>query len=83
MSNVPTPLATYLRTHLSCVSPAVAPLLQGPMSLLQFLFEPPSICTGAGGQQGGGGARGALGRGKVLPDVSVHTVKTYREKDEP
>lgn len=34
-------------TYLSCVSPAVPPLLQSPVSLLQLLFEPGGLCTRA------------------------------------
>lgn len=47
-SHLHAPLPTYL----SCVSPAVTPLLQCPVSFLQLLFEPGGLCTGSRGQQG-------------------------------
>lgn len=37
----------YLPTHLSCVSPAVTPLLEGPVSFLQLLLEAGGLCAGA------------------------------------
>lgn len=72
-------VAAPLPTYLSRVPPAVTPLLQRPVSVLQLLLEPGGLCTGAGGQQGGRGARRTLARREVLPDVCAHAVQAYEK----
>lgn len=68
-----------LHTYLSCVSPAVTPLLQSPVSIFQLLFESGSLCTEARGQQCRGGTRRPLSRREVLPDICAHTIQTYKQ----